>query len=74
MSKKIWLWIDTFCLILWTVDLVNHLNGVAITSTTITCSLLLTISYFSERIVKYFVEERNDNGTENDPSSSEDLR
>lgn len=74
MSKKIWLWIDTICLIIWTVDLVNHLNGIAITSTTITCSLLLTISYFSERIVKYFVEERNDNGTENDPSGSEDLR
>ena len=74
MSKKIWLWIDTICLIIWTVDLVNHLNGIAITSTTITCSLLLTISYFSERIVKYFVEEKNDNGTENDPSGSEDLR
>lgn len=74
MSKKIWLWLDTLCLIIWTVDLVNHLNGIPITSTAITCSFIICISHFSERIVKYFAEERNDNGTENDPSSSEDSR
>ena len=73
MSNKFWLWMNTLCLIIWTVDLINHLRGIALTSTTITCSLLLCISYFSGEILKYFVEERNDNGTENGPSGSTDL-
>lgn len=73
MSKKFWLWINTMCLIIWTVDLVNHLNGIPVTSTAITCSFIMCITHFSERIARYFVEERNNNGTENGPSGSTDL-
>ena len=73
MSTKCWLWTNTCCLILWTVTLINHLNGIPVTSTAITCSFIMCITHFVERIARYFAEERNNNGTENGPSGSTDL-
>ena len=73
MSTKFWLWTNTCCLILWTVTLINHLNGIPVTSTAITCAFIMCITHFVERIARYFAEERNNNGTENGPSGSADL-